>query len=159
MQQLDSVEDIFGGIFPDSTVGEQMSMLNIEEPTFNLDAALQDWGNLVLSDTYLTGSASFSSQGTSQFSSQSPESTATGSVPFSSQEALQLSSLSPRSTSSGSAHFLSQEASQLSSLSPGSTTEDVIMLNDQDEVCYGMVSKRNHAPRQLLTQGTSAAQC
>jgi hypothetical protein len=44
---------------------------------------------------------------------------------------------------SSSAQSSSQEVSQSSSLSPQSTSEDVIMLNDQDEICYGMVSKRS----------------
>ncbi|KAM0522526.1 hypothetical protein ACHAPE_002117 [Trichoderma viride] len=137
MQQLSSIEDIFGGMFLDPT-GEQMSTLNISEPSYNFDGVLQDWRNeFVLSDTDLTGSAPVSSQEASQFSSLSPGST--GSVPFSSQDASQLSSPSPGSTSSGLAPFSSQEALQLSSLSPGSSSEDVIMLNDQDEICYGML--------------------
>lgn len=89
--------DIISGMFLDQTVGAQMSTLNINEPSYNLDGALQEWENdFVLSDTNFSGSAPFSSQ----------------------------------------------EASQLSSLSPESRSEDVIMLNDQDEICYGMVSKR-----------------
>lgn len=43
---------------------------------------------------------------------------------------------------SGSAPFSSQETSQLPSLSPElsqSRSEDVTLLNDQDEICYGMV--------------------
>lgn len=159
MQPLSSIEDIFGGMFLDPIAGAQISTLNISEPSYNFDGALQDWRNeFVLSDTDPTGSAPFSSQETSHFSSLSPGST--GSVPFSSQEASQLSSLSPESTSSVSVPFSTQEALQLSSLSPASTSEDVIMLNDQDEICYGMVSeRRNYAPRQLLTYNTSAAQC
>ncbi|KAL6904139.1 SNF2 family N-terminal domain-containing protein [Trichoderma evansii] len=42
----------------------------------------------------------------------------------------------------GSAQFSSQETSQLSSLSPDSSqsrSDDIIMLNDQDEICYGML--------------------
>ncbi|PNP46888.1 hypothetical protein TGAMA5MH_01841 [Trichoderma gamsii] len=138
MQPLSSIEDIFGGMFLDPIAGAQISTLNISEPSYNFDGALQDWRNeFVLSDTDPTGSAPFSSQETSHFSSLSPGST--GSVPFSSQEASQLSSLSPESTSSVSVPFSTQEALQLSSLSPASTSEDVIMLNDQDEICYGML--------------------
>lgn len=157
MQQLDSMDDIFGGMFLDPAISEQISTLNISEPSYNFDGALQDWRNeFVLSDTDLAGSASFSSEQASQFSSQSPGST--GSAPFSSQETSQLSSSSPGSTT-GSAPFSSQEALQSSSLSPGSTSEDVIMLNDQDEICYGMVSKRHCPSRQLLTRDISVAQC
>ncbi|KAM0457399.1 hypothetical protein ACHAO4_003198 [Trichoderma viride] len=138
MQQLDSMDDIFGGMFLDPAISEQISTLNISEPSYNFDGALQDWRNeFVLSDTDLTGSASFSSEQASQFSSQSPGST--GSAPFSSQETSQLSSSTPGSTSTGSAPFSSQEALQSSSLSPGSTSEDIIMLKDQDEICYGML--------------------
>lgn len=46
---------------------------------------------------------------------------------------------------SGSAPSSSQETSQPSSLSPESSqsqSEDVIMSNEQDEICYGMVIKR-----------------
>lgn len=44
---------------------------------------------------------------------------------------------------SRSAQFSSQETSQLSSSSPESSqsrSEDIILVNDQDEICYGMVS-------------------
>lgn len=153
---MSSMENIFDTLFLGQSMGEQMSTLNISEPPYNLGGALEEWQNEhVLPDTDFSGSAPFSSQEASQFSSLSPGST--GSVPFSSQDASQLSSPSPGSTSSGLAPFSSQEALQLSSLSPGSTSKDVIMLNDQDEICYGMVSKRAYPPWQLLTYDTSAA--
>ncbi|KAK1241241.1 hypothetical protein MKX08_001215 [Trichoderma sp. CBMAI-0020] len=122
--QLGSMDDIFSGMFLDPTIGEQISTLNINEPSYNLDGVLQDWHNeFVLSDTNLMGSASFSPEQASHFSSQSPG-----------------SSSSPGSTSTGSAPFSSQEALQLSSLSIAtSTSEDVTMLNDQEEICYGML--------------------
>jgi hypothetical protein len=119
------MENIFDTLFLGQSMGEQMSTLNISEPPYNLGGALEEWQNEhVLPDTDFSGSA-----------------------PFSSQEALQLSSLSPGSTSTGASPISSQEASHLSSPSPSSTSEDVIMLNDQDEICYGMVSKRDYPPR------------
>ncbi|KAH8123686.1 hypothetical protein FP744_10005786 [Trichoderma asperellum] len=97
MQPIHSMAGVISGMFLDQTVGEQMSTLNINEPPYNLDGALLEWGNdLVLSDTDFSGSA-----------------------PFSSQETSQLSSLSPESSQSRS--------------------EDATLLNDQDEICYGML--------------------
>jgi len=107
---------VISGMFLDQTVGEQMSTLNINEPPYNLDGALLEWGNdLVLSDTDFSGSA-----------------------PFSSQETSQLSSLSPESSQSRS--------------------EDATLLNDQDEICYGMVSQGLSPNLYLLTKGIPAAQ-
>ncbi|KAL7972031.1 SNF2 family N-terminal domain-containing protein [Trichoderma sp. SZMC 28014] len=137
IQPMSSMESMFNSLFFGQNMGEQMSTLDINEPSYNLSGALQEWQEEhVLSDTHFPGSVPFLSQEASQFSSLSPGSASSGSAPFLSQEASQLSSPSPGSTSTGSTP---QEALHLTSLSSGSTSEDVIMLNDQDEICYGML--------------------
>ncbi|KAL7924430.1 SNF2 family N-terminal domain-containing protein [Trichoderma austrokoningii] len=93
MQPSSSVADFFGGMFISQADDEQVPTMNMNDSSYSLDGALQEWENFVLSDTDFTGSAPFSSQ----------------------------------------------EASQLSSLSPESRAEDFMMLNDQEEICYGML--------------------
>ena len=45
MQPADSLPELFSGILLHPTVGNQMSLINLDETDYNLASALTEWGN------------------------------------------------------------------------------------------------------------------
>jgi hypothetical protein len=45
MQPADSLPDLFSGILFDPSVSNQMSLMNFDEPDYNLAGALTEWEN------------------------------------------------------------------------------------------------------------------
>jgi hypothetical protein len=98
MQPANSLPDLFSGILLDPSVGNQMSLINLDETNYNLASALTEWGNnMALPDFYPSQSTPISFQETSHSPSVAPDS-------------IQ------------------------------STAEPVTSTDDEETICYGMVS-------------------
>ena len=75
MQQADSLPQLFGDILLDPSIGDQMMSLNVNEPTYDLEGALEDWGNGLFDfDSYFPQLMPSSSEDVSQSPSLTPES-------------------------------------------------------------------------------------
>lgn len=102
LQPADSLPDLFSGIVFSPSVGNQMSLINLDETDYNLASALTEWGNnMALPDFYPSHS-----------------------TPISSQETSHTPSVAPGSIQS--------------------TAESVTSTDDEETICYGMVSDHHN---------------
>lgn len=75
MQHAESLPELFGNILLDPSIGDQMTSLNVNETTYDLDGAIEDWGNgLFVSDSYIPQWMPSSSEDVSQSPSLTRES-------------------------------------------------------------------------------------
>ena len=75
MQPADSLSDLFSGILLDSSVSNQMSLINLDEKYYDLDSELAQWGNnIALPNFDSSQSTPISSQETSHSPFVTPDS-------------------------------------------------------------------------------------
>ncbi|KAH0491045.1 hypothetical protein TgHK011_002491 [Trichoderma gracile] len=75
IQHAETLPELFGNILLDPSIGDQMTSLDVNETTYDLDGAIEDWGNgLFESDSYIPQWMPPSSEDDSQSPSITPQS-------------------------------------------------------------------------------------